>query len=96
MQDDFLHENSDKILYCTTYTFSSTMGIMVRARHYWSNRNNKAFYFLRDDGELQEHNGGEFLDTHTDYNVFNIDLVYTWRLAPGSDLSLAYKINLKM
>ena len=48
------------------------MGIMVRTRHYWSNRNNKAFYFLRDDGELQEHNGAEFLDTHTNYNVFNI------------------------
>ena len=78
-------------LFDATYTFSSTMGIMVRTRHYWSNRNNKAFYFLRDDGELQEHNGAEFLDTHTNYNVFNIDLVYTWRFAPGSDLSLAYK-----
>jgi hypothetical protein len=67
------------------------MAIMARGRHYWSNRNNLAFYFLRDDGELQSHDGAEFKGTHTNYNVFNIDLVYSWRFAPGSELSLAYK-----
>ncbi len=74
-----------------TYTFNSNMGIMVRARHYWSNRKNKAFYFLRDDGELQSHDGAEFNGTHTNYNVFNIDFNYSWRFAPGSELSIAYK-----
>ena len=74
-----------------TYTFSSNMGIMLRGRHYWSNRNNKDFYILRDDGELQSHSGAEFRGTHTNYNVFNIDFVYSWRFAPGSELSLAYK-----
>ncbi len=78
-------------MFDATYTFSSNMGIMVRGRHYWSNRNNKAFYFLRDDGELQSHDGAEFKSTHTNYNVFNIDLVYSWRFAPGSVLSVAYK-----
>lgn len=74
-----------------TYTFNSNMGIMVRARHYWSNRRNKAFYFLRDDGELQSHDGAEFKGAHTNYNVFNIDFIYSWRFAPGSELSLSYK-----
>jgi hypothetical protein len=25
------------------------------------------------------------------YNFFNIDLIYTWRFAPGSDMIVAYK-----
>ena len=78
-------------MFDATYTFNSNMAIMVRGRHYWSKRNNKAFYFLRDDGELQDHDGAEFKGTHTNYNVFNIDLVYSWRFAPGSELSVAYK-----
>jgi len=83
--------NTIESMFDATYTFNSNMGIMVRGRHYWSNRNNKAFYFLRDDGELQDHDGAEFKGTHTNYNVFNIDLVYSWRFAPGSELSIAYK-----
>lgn len=74
-----------------TYTFNSNMGVLLRGRHYWSNRNNKEFYFLRDDGELQSHNGAEFKGTHTNYNIFNIDFIYSWRFAPGSELSFAYK-----
>lgn len=78
-------------MFDVTYTFSSNMNIMLRGRHYWSNRNNKDFYILRDDGELQSHNGAEFKGTHTNYNIFNIDFIYSWRFAPGSELSLAYK-----
>ncbi|WP_276360134.1 DUF5916 domain-containing protein [Daejeonella sp. H1SJ63] len=83
--------NTIESMFDATYTFNSNMAIMARGRHYWSNRNNLAFYFLRDDGELQSHDGAEFKGTHTNYNVFNIDLVYSWRFAPGSELSLAYK-----
>ena len=83
--------NTVESMFDATYTFNSNMAIMVRGRHYWSNRNNLAFYFLRDDGELQSHDGAEFKGTHTNYNVFNIDMVYYWRFAPGSELSFAYK-----
>jgi len=74
-----------------TYTFNSRMGLMVRARHYWSNRRNKEYYILTADGGLHSHDGAEFKGTHTNYNVFNIDFIYSWRFAPGSELSLAYK-----
>lgn len=74
-----------------TYTFSSNMGLMVRARHYWSNRRNKEFYILTADGGLQSHDGAEFKGAHTNYNIFNVDFIYSWRFAPGSELSLAYK-----
>ena len=74
-----------------TYTFSSNMGLMVRARHYWSNRRNKEYYILTADGGLQSHDGAEFKGAHTNYNIFNVDFIYSWRFAPGSELSLAYK-----
>lgn len=74
-----------------TYTFNRRMGLMVRARHYWSNRRNKEYYILTADGGLQSNDGAEFKGTHTNYNVFNIDFIYSWRFAPGSELSLAYK-----
>ena len=83
--------NTVESMFDVTYTFSSDMNIMLRGRHYFSNRNNKEFYFLRDDGELQSHNGAEFKGTHTNYNIFNIDFIYSWRFAPGSELSVAYK-----
>lgn len=73
------------------YAFSSKMGLNVRARHYWSDRRNKDFYVLTGEGDLQRHDGNEFANRHVNYNVFNIDMVYSWQFAPGSELSLAYK-----
>jgi hypothetical protein len=44
--------------------------------------------------ETSEYTGknSENISLHnTDYNLFNIDLVYLWRFAPGSDLSVVWK-----
>lgn len=73
------------------YTFSSTMGITFRARHYWSDRRNKSFYTLTQDGRLDPYGGNEFGGKHVNYNVFNIDMIYAWQFAPGSELSITYK-----
>ena len=73
------------------YNFTNKMGINLRARHYWSDRRNKAFYNLQSDGSLADYNGPELQNTDRNYNVFNIDLIYTWQFAPGSELSITYK-----
>ncbi|MGB4773876.1 MAG: DUF5916 domain-containing protein [Daejeonella sp.] len=73
------------------YTFSNKMGITIRGRHYWSDRRNKSFYVLTNEGGLQDNSGEGFLDRDRAYNVFNIDLLYSWQFAPGSELSVAYK-----
>ncbi len=73
------------------YAFSSKMGLTMRARHYWSDRRNKEYYLLTPDGDLNNHSGGEFTGSHVNYNVFNIDMIYAWQFAPGSELSLTYK-----
>jgi hypothetical protein len=73
------------------YSFSSTMGIDVRVRHYWSDRRNIAFYSLNPNGSLADYTGPVLTGADRNYNVFNIDLTYVWQFAPGSELSIAYK-----
>lgn len=73
------------------YAFTAKMGINLRARHYWSDRRNKSFFLLLDDGSLQANPGTEFINQHVNYNVFNIDMVYSWQFAPGSEISVTYK-----
>ncbi len=72
------------------YTFNNKMGVNLRARHYWSKLINKEFYVLNKTGGLDPTTGiTENLDRN--FNAFNIDMVYVWRFAPGSEFSLAWK-----
>ncbi|MCX2573693.1 DUF5916 domain-containing protein [Pedobacter sandarakinus] len=73
------------------YTFTNLMGVTVVLRHYWSDRRNNAFYLLKPDGNLTDLNGMPPAGMDRNYNVFNVDLIYTWQFAPGSTLSLSYK-----
>ncbi|RDC56697.1 hypothetical protein DU508_05680 [Pedobacter chinensis] len=73
------------------YTFTNLMGVTVVLRHYWSDRRNKAFYLLKPDGDLADYQGPALTGMDRNYNVFNIDLIYTWQFAPGSTLSVSYK-----
>jgi hypothetical protein len=73
------------------YTFTNLMGFTVVLRHYWSDRRNKEFYTLKPDGNLTDYQGAPLTGTDRNYNVFNIDLIYTWQFAPGSTLSVSYK-----
>ncbi len=73
------------------YNFTNKMGINFRARHYWSDRRNKDFYNLQQDGSLAAYQGAALTQLDRNYNVFNIDLIYTWQFAPGSELSITYK-----
>jgi hypothetical protein len=73
------------------YSFSNKMGLTIGIRHYWSDRRNKAFYLLKDDGSLTSYAGSVPAGLDRNYNVFNVDFMYTWQFAPGSELSLSYK-----
>ena len=73
------------------YTFNSKMGITMRARHYWSDRRNKSFYSLMENGDLAAYNAHDFDNKNQNYNVFNIDMVYFWQFAPGSEFIATYK-----
>ena len=71
------------------YNFSSTMALTFRLRHYWSAVEYRKFNLLGEDGYLQETDYNEFNDQS--FTAFNIDMIYRWRFAPGSDIFLIWK-----
>jgi len=72
------------------------MGITFRLRHYWSSVDNHEFFSLGEEGELNSTDYEGFYPDGTSehdlsFNAFNIDMVYTWVFAPGSELSVVWK-----
>ncbi len=72
------------------YLFSSNMSLDLRGRHYWSRAIYDSYYDVQEDGYLSYRPGWEENNDFS-YNVFNIDLVYSWQFAPGSWLNVVYK-----
>lgn len=78
------------------YTFNEKMNVNVRARHNWTRVKYFGFSQLNQWGDLEsttytgmDNDGNPIHDTN--FNAFNIDLVYTWQIAPGSFLNIVYK-----
>ncbi|MEA1886729.1 MAG: DUF5916 domain-containing protein [Bacteroidota bacterium] len=72
------------------FIFSANSYLSVRLRHYWSRADYlDQYYTLNDDGSLTETTLDENYDYN--YNAWNIDVKYTWRFAPGSEMSLVWK-----
>lgn len=72
------------------YNFNADMAISLKARHYWRAIQYQQFYLLNTNGTLNN-NIGAYNSSNVNSNYFNIDLVYRWRFAPGSELSLVWK-----
>ncbi|MBX0333841.1 hypothetical protein K3G39_11400 [Pontibacter sp. HSC-14F20] len=83
----------------SSYIFNNRMSLSLRARHYWSKAEYNRFFTLDDKGELLANNyphGGYFPDGelpnhNINYNAFNIDMMYSWWFAPGSEISIMWK-----
>jgi len=73
----------------TNYTFNEKMAISFRMRHYWSKVEYERFNLLASDGTLAT---TDYSNNHdNDYDAFNIDMIYRWRFAPGSDVYIIWK-----
>ncbi|HLP96171.1 MAG TPA: DUF5916 domain-containing protein [Saprospiraceae bacterium] len=79
-----------------SYSFNNKMNLTLFARHYWQKATYSNFFGLDETGNpvSSPYTGlsqdGESLNDVA-ANYFNIDMIYTWRFAPGSDLLLVYK-----
>ncbi len=71
------------------YNFNANMALSLKARHYWRLVDYSEFYTLNKDGYLA--GAPSYKSDDINSNFFNIDLVYTWRFAPGSELSFVWK-----
>ncbi len=93
MEEDIIFGRRDVLTWNNNigiqYTFTPTMGLDFRLRHYWANVRYDSFHTLQEDGYL---GSTSYSDNHdTDFDAFNIDLIYRWRFAPGSDIFLIWK-----
>lgn len=77
--------------FTTGYIFSANSYLSFRLRHYWAVADyGTDYYLLKEDGTLDK--DPVYSKTHdNNFNSFNIDMVYNWRFAPGSDLSVVWK-----
>ncbi len=75
------------------YFFSTKSAINLNLRYYWSPVCYDKFYKLNEDGSLSK------IDTYhknkdINYNVWNMDLGYSWEFAPGSNMTFLYRNSL--
>jgi hypothetical protein len=73
------------------FNFNNKSGITFRARHYWSKVQVRELYDLNNDGTLAPTKHSNVDIEHRNFNVFNIDAVYTWQFAPGSFINIVWK-----
>jgi hypothetical protein len=71
------------------YKFTNKMSLSLRGRHYWSRATYYGYYNLEKNGALTEYNYPASHDVS--FNAFNIDVVFFWQFAPGSELNIVYK-----
>lgn len=72
------------------YSFNTKMYVTLRVRHYWSKVSNLEFFTLKKDGSV-ETNAAFNQNQNQNYNAFNVDMVYSWRFAPGSEINIVWK-----
>lgn len=71
------------------YIFNKNTSMSFRLRHYWMLVDYMSFYTLNIAGRLDPTDHQRFEDFSV--NAFNIDLVFKWDFAPGSELLLIWK-----
>lgn len=74
-----------------SYVFSPNSSLSLKVRHYWSTVQVKYVELLAPNGKLIPDTTGLVPNLDRNVNFFNVDLVYTWRFAPGSDLVFVWK-----
>jgi hypothetical protein len=71
------------------YNFTARMNTTIRLRHNWTNIINRTFHKLNADGNWSDF---PFADgRNRNFNVFNIDMFYTWDFKWGSRLTFSWK-----
>ena len=75
-----------------SYIHSARTYLNLRLRHYWSQAEYLDYHNLEEDGYLSNTSYDLGKDINTNY--FNIDMVYSWRFAPGSEINIVWKNSL--
>lgn len=77
-----------------TYNFDNRNALSISFRNFWSRaRFSRDFKELQRDGTVADSNYELEDDFNPDanFNIWNLDLSYRWRFAPGSEMTLLYR-----
>ncbi len=79
-----------------SYNFDPFKAIDLRFRNFWSTADYSAnvFYTLNEDGsrtQIFDYDIEEQRNPNTNFNIWNLDLSFRWRFAPGSEATLLYR-----
>lgn len=78
-----------------SYNFDPFKAINLQFRNFWSTADysSNTFYILNNDGTRSDidYDLTEREDPRTNFNIWNLDLSFRWRFAPGSEASLLYR-----
>ena len=76
------------------YNIDSYKEIALEFRNYWSSVNYKRYYNLQDNGIGNPIVNYPFDENpNANFNIWNLDLSYSWWFAPGSQMSVLYRNN---
>ncbi|MFD0962707.1 DUF5916 domain-containing protein [Pseudofulvibacter geojedonensis] len=78
-----------------SYNFNNKQAINLSFRNFWAlalyNKDDR-YFKLENNGELTDINYDTDENNHnTNFNIWNLDLTYNWRFAPGSEAVLLYR-----
>lgn len=73
------------------YIFKNDLSLSITARHYWFNVKYRSFFNLEENGDVAQIPDEYDHVYDQSYNYFNADILFSWRFAPGSTLSISYK-----
>ena len=80
------------------YTFNPFHSISLAFRNFWSTVNyDTNLFVLQDNGTVNKDDGyttADVDDPNVNFNSWNLDLSYTWQVAPGSFLTALYRNSL--
>jgi hemolysin activation/secretion protein len=78
-----------------SYNFNTREALSLSFRNFWSSAafGEERFSTLQKDGKLSPTNYivNEENDPDANFNIWNLDLSYQWRFAPGSEMILLYR-----
>lgn len=85
---------TNEVSFTGGYVFNNQMGITMNLRHYWSYADYNSVFELDQEGMLVTTPWSESFNPNSydvNFNAFNIDMVYSWRFAPGSEIDIVWK-----
>lgn len=78
-----------------TYNFNPEQSLSLSGRNFWTvaQFSEDSYSLLQPDGHLRPVGSfvSEDINPNARFNIWNLDLRYTWYFAPGSELSILYR-----